>query len=268
MDPKGRVALVTGAGHGLGEGLCTRLAANGAAGIIVVDIDSDAAAAVAEKVGGVAVPGDVSQEETLQRAVAVAEATYGRLDVLISNAGVGGGGGPFGSNESWLRVWGVNVMSNVFAARYALPGMLERGEGYLVSTASSNGITTSTSDMSYAATKHAQVAIAEWLAMVYGSRGIRVSCFCPRWMWTEMTKRSVANGVPPWLELAQVDGISAQEAADIVIAGMREERFLITTGADTIRDFRHKAEDFDSWIRQLQDWHDQLQPGVGALPQA
>jgi NAD(P)-dependent dehydrogenase (short-subunit alcohol dehydrogenase family) len=121
MDPKRRVALVTGGGHGLGEGLCTRLAANGAAGIIVVDIDSDAAAAVAEKVDGVAVPGDVSQEQTLQRAVAVAEATYGRLGVLISNAGVGGGCGPFGSNEAWLRVWGVNVMSNIFAARYSSP---------------------------------------------------------------------------------------------------------------------------------------------------
>jgi NAD(P)-dependent dehydrogenase (short-subunit alcohol dehydrogenase family) len=155
-------------------------------------------------------------------------------------------------------------MSNVYAARHALPGMLRRGEGYLLCTASSNGLTTSTTSMVYAATKHAQVACAEWLAMVYGSRGIRVSCFCPRWMWTDMTKRAVTGGVPPWLELAQQGGVTSERAADIVIEGMEAERFLITTGDDSLRDFRHKASDFDSWIRQLQDWHDQLQPDVGA----
>jgi NAD(P)-dependent dehydrogenase (short-subunit alcohol dehydrogenase family) len=263
MELAGKVTLVTGGGHGLGEGLCTRFAAHGARGVVVVDVDGDAAERMAAEVGGIAVRGDVSDEATLRQAVDVAESEYGRLDVVMSNAGVTGGGSPFGSNQAWDRVWGVNVMSNVYAARYALPGMLRRGEGYLLCTASSNGITTSTVDMSYAATKHAQVAMAEWLAMAYGSRGIRVSCFCPRWMWTEMTRRAVGPDTPPWLQLAQQGGISAEEAAEIVIAGMQEERFLITTGDDTLRDFRHKAGDFDSWIRQLQAWHDQLQPDVG-----
>ncbi|MGE0881118.1 MAG: SDR family NAD(P)-dependent oxidoreductase [Acidimicrobiia bacterium] len=264
MKLEGRVAIVTGGGHGLGEGLCKRFAASGAKGIVVVDIDGDAAEAVAKGVNGIALAGDVSVEATLKEAVARAETTYGRLDIVMSNAGIGGAtGGPFASDEIMAKMWGINVMSNVYAARHALPGMLRRGEGYLLCTASSNGITTSTSDMTYAATKHAQVAIAEWIAMAYGSRGIRVSCFCPRWMWTEMTRRATSDAVPPWLQLAQVGGVTSEEAADIVIAGMAEERFLITTGDDTVRDFRHKAEDFDSWIRQLQGWHDELQPDVG-----
>ena len=263
MELTGRVALVTGGGHGLGEALCVGFSASGARAVVVLDIDGESAEGVAERVGGLAVQGDVSDEASIRRAVALAEETFGRLDVVMSNAGVGGGGNPFSPNELWERVWGINVLSNVYAAGYALPGMIRRGEGYLLSTASSNGITTSTSDMSYAATKHAQVAIAEWLAMTYGSRGIKVSCVCPRWMWTEMTREATGEATPPWLQLAQVGGITAEEAADIVIAGIAEERFLITTGDDTLRDFRHKAEDFDSWIRQLQGWHDQLQPDIG-----
>jgi NAD(P)-dependent dehydrogenase (short-subunit alcohol dehydrogenase family) len=263
MDLTGKVTLVTGGGHGLGEALCNGFATHGARAIVVVDVDGEAAQRVAARVGGLALQGDVSDEATLRDAVSLAEGTFGRLDVVMSNAGVGGGGNPFSSNDLWARMWGINVMSNVYAARYALPGMIERGGGYLLCTASSNGITTSTSDMIYAATKHAQVAIAEWIAMTYGSRGIKVSCVCPRWMWTEMTRRATGGAVAPWLQLAQVGGITSQEAAEVVIAGMAEERFLITTGEDTVRDFRHKAQDFDSWIRQLQAWHDQLQPDIG-----
>jgi NAD(P)-dependent dehydrogenase (short-subunit alcohol dehydrogenase family) len=128
-------------------------------------------------------------------------------------------------------------------------------------------MTTSTGDLPYAVTKHAQVAVAEWLAMVYGTRGIGVTCFCPRWMWTDMSRRGLANAdaVPPALALAQVGGVTAEEAAARFIAGIEDDRFLVLTYHDVLDDFRAKADDFDAWIKRLQDWHDVVQPGVGRV---
>ena len=172
---------------------------------------------------------------------------------------------PFTPDEDWQRTWQVNVMSNVYAARAVLPGMLARGRGHLACTASSTGMTTSTGDLAYAATKHAQVAIAEWLAMVYGTRGIGVTCCCPRWMWTEMTRRAVADPdlVSPALKLAQVGGVTAEDAAALFVAGIEEDRFLVLTYHDVLDDFRERADDFEAWIGRLQEWHDVVQPEIG-----
>jgi NAD(P)-dependent dehydrogenase (short-subunit alcohol dehydrogenase family) len=263
MEFDGKVVVVTGGAHGLGEALCRTFAADGAT-VVVADLHVETAQSLAGELDGMSIAADVGREADVEALVKATESAYGRLDVFFSNVGVGVGGHPWTADETWERVWQVNVMSNVYAARHALPGMLARGEGYLASTASSNGITTSTSDLIYAATKHAQVAVAEWLAMVYGTRGIRVSVLCPRWMWTEMTRRATAGGdPPPWLQMAMVDGVTAEEAAAITIDALRREQFLITTGEDTIRDFRQKADDFDAWIRRLQTWHDELQPDIG-----
>jgi len=262
MEFDGKVVIVTGGAHGLGAALVRQFSAEGA-DVVVADIDLDAAREVATDVGGTAVAMDVGQEADVRRGIEETESEHGRVDVFFSNAGIGGGGHPWTPDATWERMWRVNVLSNVYAARHVLPGMLRRGEGYLASTASTTGITTSTSDLVYAATKHAQVAVAEWLAMAYGTRGIRVSVLCPRWMWTDMTRRATAGDVPPWLQLAMSGGVTAEEAAAITLAGLHDERFLIATGEDTLEDFRRKAEDFDGWIRRLQTWHDELQPDVG-----
>lgn len=268
MDIAGKVVVVTGGASGLGAALARAFVQHQAAGLVVADIDAAGARAVAAALGATAMTVDVGDEKQVADLVRRAEEQFGRIDIFVSNAGMSGGrASPFTPDDVWQRLWQVNVMSNVYAARYALPGMLARQQGYLICTASSNGITTSTSDIVYAATKHAQVAIAEWIAMVYGTRGIRSSAICPRWMWTGMTEASRGDpNLPEWLRMAQVGGITADEAAAIVVAGVREERFLITTGDDTLRDFRMKAADFDAWIRQLQHWHDEMQPDVGDVP--
>lgn len=264
MDFAGKVVIVTGGAHGLGEALCRAFAVRRAK-VVVADLDALAAAAVAAEIDGLAIRADVGIEDDVRNLVATAEALHGQVDVFFSNAGMGGGGHPWTADETWDLVWRVNVMSNVWAARYALPGMLARNEGYLACTASTTGITTSTSDLIYATTKHAQLAVAEWLAMVYGSRGIRVSALCPRWMWTEMTRRQTSSlgEVPAWLQMAMVGGVSAEEAAELTLQAMGGEQFLITTGDDTREDHRRKADDFDGWIQRLQTWHDLLQPEVG-----
>jgi NAD(P)-dependent dehydrogenase (short-subunit alcohol dehydrogenase family) len=264
MEFKGAIAIVTGGGDGLGEGICRALADAGASGIVVADAAGDKAGRVADDVGGVGVTCDVGVESEVAGLVARCIERFGRVDVVFSNAGIALSTHPFSADEQFERMWRVHVMSIVYLARHTIPEMIERGRGGFVVTASTDGVATSTGDMAYAITKHGQVAAAEWLAMVYGSRGIDVCCFCPAWMWTGMTRSYQGReDVPDWLRLAMTTGISAREAADILLEGAAAGHFLVTTAAQTILDMRRKAADFDSWITALQQWHDLLQPQVG-----
>lgn len=264
MDYAGKVAIVTGGADGLGAAICRRLATEGAAGIVVADIQATAAKRLADEIGGLAVEVDVGDENAVARLVEATEDRFGQVNAVFSNAGIIRGAHPFAADETFEQLWKVHIMSIVYLARHTFPGMLERGAGAFVVTASTDGITTSTGDLAYAITKHGQVAAAEWLAMVYGSRGIAVSCFCPGWMWTDMTRRFEGRqDVPAPYRMAISRAVSADEAARIVVDGTKSGRFLITTGDDTLRDLRHKARDFDGWIAQLRDWHDTLQPDVG-----
>src|SRR4029077_14086664 len=105
----------------------------------------------------------------------------GAIDLFCSNAGIGGGAGGIAlADADWQRTWQVNVMAHLYAARAVLPGMLARGSGYLLQTASAAGLLTQIGSAPYAVTKHAAVAFAEWLAVTYGDRGIKVSCLCPQ----------------------------------------------------------------------------------------
>lgn len=264
MDFAGAVVVVTGGADGLGAALCRRLMHEGAAGIVVADIDRPGAERVAAAVGGLAVNADVSSEEEIAGLVRQGEARFGQIDVVFSNAGIHRGAHPFAADETFDQLWRVHIMSIVYLARHTLPGMLARGKGGFVVTASTDGITTSTSDMAYAITKHGQVAAAEWLSMTYGTRGIDVSCFCPGWMWTGMTMPYRGRqDAPAGIRMAMRQAVSADDAASILVEGAKKRQFLITTAEDTTRDLQHKARDFDGWIAQLRAWHDTVQPEVG-----
>jgi NAD(P)-dependent dehydrogenase (short-subunit alcohol dehydrogenase family) len=264
VDFAGAVAVVTGGADGLGAAVCRRVADEGAAGVVVADIDREGAERVAAGVGGLAVEVDVSSEQGIIELVRQSEARFGQIDVVFSNAGIIRGAHPFAADETFDQLWRVHIMSIVYLARHTLPGMIARGKGGFVVTASTDGITTSTGDMAYAVTKHGQVAAAEWLSMAYGSRGISVSCFCPGWMWTGMTRPyQGAEDVPASIQMAMRRAVSAADAAAMLVEGVKKGQFLITTADDTMRDLRHKAADFDGWIAQLQAWHDTVQPDVG-----
>jgi NAD(P)-dependent dehydrogenase (short-subunit alcohol dehydrogenase family) len=255
MDMAGGVAVVTGGGNGIGRALARRFAAEGARGVAVVDRDADAAQAVALELGdqGLSLAADVSVEADIQRVVEATEERFGPIDLFCSNAGIGGGGDVDAPDEVWQSIWEINVMAHVYAARAVLPSMLARGEGYLLNTASAAGLLTNIGNMPYSVTKHAAVGLAEWLAITYGDRGIKVSCLCPQGVRTNMLLGAPGD---PSTEVVLAQGaIEPERVADAVIEGLREERFLILPHPEVSDYVRRKADDPDRWIagmRKLQ----------------
>jgi NAD(P)-dependent dehydrogenase (short-subunit alcohol dehydrogenase family) len=249
MQITDKVIVVTGGANGIGRALCRRFAAEGARGVVVADVDHDRARQVAGEIGALAVPTDVRVEAELVRLVEKATAAYGPIDLFCSNAGIAGEpGGAEVANEAWQRIWEINVMAHVYAARAVLPGMLARGQGYLLQTASAAGLLTQIGAAPYSVTKHAAVAFAEWLAITYGDRGIKVSCLCPQGVRTNMLLQE-SGGIG---EMLRAEAIEPNVVADAVVAALAEERFLILPHPQAAEYFRRKATDYDRWLRGMQ----------------
>ncbi len=214
-------------------------------------MNEEAVEAVADALGDVAtaVRTDVGREEDIRALVERAREVGGQVDVFISNAGVPGpDGGPLeADDEQWDRAWRINVMAHVWAARAVLPEMLERGDGYLVSTASAAGILTQVGALVYSTTKHAAVAIAEWLSITYGERGIKVSCVCPLGVRTPMLETALEDSVGG-AALLRDDLLEPSDVAEAVVAGMREERLLIFPHPQLAQYMAFKAGDNERWL--------------------
>jgi NAD(P)-dependent dehydrogenase (short-subunit alcohol dehydrogenase family) len=253
VEIRDRTIVVTGGGNGIGAALARRFAAGGARGVVVADIDGEAASAVAADIAGLAVQTDVGDESAVQRLVSAAEAAFGPIDLFCSNAGIGIPGGLEASNEDWQQIWDVNLMAHVYAARAVLPSMLERGEGYLLQTSSAAGLLTNIGAAAYSVTKHAAVALAEWIAVTYGDQGIKVSALCPQFVNTAMLDALGADpGVAAWIRQAAIE---AAVVAETVVQGLAEERFLILPHPEVSEFFLRKATDYDRWLdgmRRLQ----------------
>jgi NAD(P)-dependent dehydrogenase (short-subunit alcohol dehydrogenase family) len=248
MKIKDKVVVVTGGAHGIGRALCRRFAAEGAGGVVVGDLDGQGAATVAEEFAGLPVRVDVANEAEVIELVDQALARYGRIDLFCSNAGIGGiPGGVDIPNEFWERIWLVNVMAHVYAARAVLPGMLARGEGYLLQTASAAGLLTQIGAAPYAVTKHGAVAFAEWLSMTYGEAGIKVSCLCPQGVRTRMLLGEDGKRESFLLE----GSLEPEQVAEAVIQGLEAEQFLILPHPEVAEYFRRKADDYDRWLRGM-----------------
>jgi NAD(P)-dependent dehydrogenase (short-subunit alcohol dehydrogenase family) len=253
MELSGKVAVVTGGANGIGRALARRFAAEGARGVVVVDLDAAGAAAVATEIGGLGLSANVSVEADIVSVVERAEDAFGPIDLFCSNAGIGGGGGIDATDEDWDNVWRVNLMAHVFAARAVVPAMVARGEGYLLNTASAAGLLTNIGNASYSVTKHAAVAFAEWLAITYGDQGLKVSCLCPQGVRTNMLL-GAAGDTAGQVVLAQ-GAIEPEDVAQAVVEGLAAERFLILPHPEVAEYVRRKAEDPDRWIagmRRLQ----------------
>lgn len=192
MDINGRIVVITGGGGGIGRAMAAAFAAADAGAVVVADIDGDAAERVAANLRSngheaLGLRCDVSEEADTIAVVDAAVAAYGHIDIFCANAGIVVPGGVEVLDAEWERIWDINVRSHVHAARAVLPAMLKRGEGYLINTASAAGLLTQIGSAPYAVTKHAAVALAEWLSITHGDAGIRVSCLCPQGVWTAMT---------------------------------------------------------------------------------
>ncbi len=246
MKLSGKHAVVTGGASGIGRALCRRFKAEGASGVVVADLDASGAKSVADEIGGLAVEVDVADEAQVKHLVETAEREYGPIDLLFSNAGIGLPGGVEVENEGWQKIWDINVMAHVFAARAVLPSMLGRGEGYIVSTASAAGLLSQIGSAPYAVTKHAAVALAEWLSVTYGDRGIRVSVLCPQAVRTAMTAGSQGGGV------AGVDGmLEPEDVAETVVQAIADERFLILPHPTVAEYMQRKTSDYERWLRGM-----------------
>jgi NAD(P)-dependent dehydrogenase (short-subunit alcohol dehydrogenase family) len=251
MELAGKVVVVTGGANGIGRALCRRFAGEGAAAVVVADLDADGAAAVAGEVGGLAVTTDVAVEADVVHLVDKATDAFGPIDLFCANAGIAVGGGAEATDEDWQRSWTVNLMAHVYAARALLPGWLARGQGYLLHTASAAGLLTNIGAAPYSVTKHGVVALAEWLSIAHGDAGLKVSCLCPQGVRTNM----LAGADPAMERLLWPAALEPEVVADAVVEGLRAERFLILPHPEVADYFRHKADDYDRWLagmRKLQ----------------
>ena len=256
MELAGKVAVVTGAASGIGKACATRFAAEGAK-VVVADLDGDGVKAVADDIGALGIAADVSVEADIKHLVAETEKQLGPIDLFFSNAGIGVEGSIFASDELWDRIWKVNTMAHVFAARAVVPGMLDRGEGYIVSTASAAGLLTQIGNASYAVTKHAAVALAEWLSVTYGDRGIKVSCLCPQGVNTNMLRGSTSDIDRASASAVRAGGdvLEPEQVAEAVVQAIRDETFLILPHPEVAEYLRRKTSDPDRWLagmRRLQ----------------
>ena len=254
MLVRDKIVVVTGAGSGIGRALCQRFAAEGARTVVVSDLNESLAKSVAAEFGGMAFKTDVGQEADIQNLVQEVTEQAGPIDLFCSNAGIILNGGPEVPDSEWNRIWQVNVMSHVFAARAVLPSMLERGEGYLLQTASAAGLLTQIGSAPYSVSKHAAVGFAEWLAITYACKGIKVSCLCPQGVRTDMLDLA-KGGIAEHLRESAID---PEEVAESVIVGLAAEKFLILPHAEVADYFRHKGEDYERWLRGLRRLQDRF----------
>lgn len=250
MEIRSKVVVVTGAGSGIGAALARRFAGEGPAALVLADIDMDAASLVAEDLGGAAVLTDVSDPESNRQLIEGVEDRFGPIDLFCANAGIGMVGDEQDDPEAWDRMWRVNVMSHVHAARHLIPSWRARGEGYFLATVSAAGLLTNLKAAEYSVTKHAALAFAEWLSVTYGDEGIKVSALCPQFVNTPLLAGSEA-----FRALGGDHTLEPEAVADAVVAGIAEERFLILPHPEVEGYFQNKANDYDRWLggmRKLQ----------------
>jgi len=262
MRLEGKVALVTGAGRGIGRALCREFRRRGAEGIVVADLDGDLARATAAELGGLGLRCDVGDPVAVADMVRAAEAHYGRVDVLVSNAGFGAQALDLDDalsapDVAWQRMWDVHVMSHARACRALLPGMLARGCGCLVNVASAAGLLSQAGDTPYSVTKHAAVGLAESLAITYGDRGIGVAVACPQYVATAITglDESIAPGTLPGV-------LTVEQAATAIADGIERGTFLILTHPEVLGYFQRKASDYERWLGGMRRVRDGLRAGA------
>ncbi|MGH8980424.1 MAG: SDR family oxidoreductase [Acidimicrobiales bacterium] len=257
MEIEGKVVVVTGAASGIGRALCQRFATEGAVGIAVADLDEAGARAVADAVGRagprtIAVGIDVAVDAEVVALVERVEAELGPIDLFCSNAGIAIPGGAEVPDEQWERIWAVNVMAHVYAARALVPRMAARGGGYLLQTASAAGLLTNLGSAPYSVTKHAAVAMAEWLSITHADDGIKVSCLCPQGVRTPMLLGGVDAEDPAAASVVAAGELLEPEAvAEAVVEALREERFLILPHPEVADYARRRGEDPERWLRGM-----------------
>jgi NAD(P)-dependent dehydrogenase (short-subunit alcohol dehydrogenase family) len=253
-----KVAIVTGGGGGIGSALAERLAAEGAK-VVVTDLDGTGLESIVRRINAehrgaaLALQADASDDAQIASVIDVAERTFGPVDLYFANAGVAAGDELEPDETVWDLAFDVNVRAHIRATRRLIPGWIERGEGYFVSTASAAGLLTQIGSAPYSVTKHAAVGFAEWLSVTYGDRGVRVSCLCPMGVNTKLLTDDGALSAT-----AARSVLEPSEVAECVLAAMEAEQFLILPHPEVLEMYRHKGADYDRWIRGMRRYQASL----------
>jgi NAD(P)-dependent dehydrogenase (short-subunit alcohol dehydrogenase family) len=246
MQLQDKIIVITGAASGIGRAMAHRFAREGAKRIVCADVNNVGARVVAAEVDGVAFATNVAKEDDVRHLVEKVEHDVGPIDLFCSNAGIGVGGGAEAMNDAWQRIWDINVMAHVWAARHVIPRMIARGGGYLLNTSSAAGLLSQIGSAPYAVTKHAAVGLAEWLAITHGDHGIKVSVLCPQAVRTAMTAAN-PDGV------ASIDGMMEPETvAEACVRAIEKEDFLILPHPEVLEYMRRKTGDYNRWIAGMQ----------------
>jgi len=241
VNLKDKVAVITGAASGIGRAAALRFKKEGAAGLVLGDLSFEKM----KDIDGVPVKCDDSKESDIQNLVGEAEKRFGRVDVFFSNAGIFQAGDVHAPDADWERNWKIHVMAHVYAARAVVDKMIARGGGYFLVTASAAGLLNIVESATYCVTKHGAVAFAEWLAIAYGRRGLRVSCLCPQAVITGMYQRDGGS--------AGVDGaLTVEPVMDEIVKTMAAERFLVLPHPKVLDYMRVKTGDYDRWLGGMQ----------------
>jgi len=248
MKVSGKIVVVTGGANGIGRALAEMFHREGAAKVVVADLDAAGAKSVADSIGGASFACDVGKESDIRHVIEETEKQFGPIDLFCSNAGIIGDFDPVSENaggspdERWAKAWAVNVMSHVYAARHLIPRMKARGGGYFLNTVSAAGLLSQVGSAAYSTTKHAAVGFAENLAISHRADNIRVSILCPQGVETDMIR-----GMPKGPQ--SVDGnLMPDDVARAAVEGVDRETFLILPHPQVIDYMRKKTENYDRWI--------------------
>jgi len=262
MDLIDKIIVVTGAGSGIGRALAKRFVEKGARAVVCTDLSAESAAETAAMIGGCASSCalDVADENAIEQLVENTENKIGGIDIFVSNAGYGQAGGLDLSTESWQRMMNVHTWSHLAAARAVIPGMLKRGGGYLLNTASAAGLLTQINSGPYAVSKHAAVAFAEWVSINYGEQGIGVSVLCPQAVRTNIGGAATNKVRRNNTSQASGDGVLEPEfVADACIEAIYEGRFLVLPHPEVETYFQRKASDYDRWLGGMRRLKERLE---------
>lgn len=261
MHFAGKTAIITGAAQGIGKALAIRFLQNGAK-IMIADRSVARLSKTAQELDVSYFECDVRKESDVEALVKETNQQLGSVDVFCSNAGLAygeEGNSTSASNDQWQTSFDVHVMAQVYAARHTLPFMIKRGEGHIINMASAAGLLSQIGDAAYSATKHASIGFSESLAITHGTDGIKVSVICPEYIATELT------GYKDNDEHSLSDGtISVSKAADIIMEGIINEQFMITTHEGTLPSFKRKSDNYEHWISGMQKLRGKIINAVGS----
>jgi len=263
--------VVTGAGSGIGAALCMRFAEEGPRAIALVDLDAAALdRSLQELTQGFPQVDltshlvDVSQESEVIDLIHTVTESSGTIDLFCGNAGIGTALGLEAPNQVWQSTLDVNLMAHVYAARALMPAWLDRGRGYYLLTASAAGLLTNLGDAPYSVSKHGAVALAEWMSITYGDRGIGVSCLCPQGVRTPLLFPEMKASVAPDSDAASspedavaLAVVRAQrilepsEVAESVVAALATEQFLILPHEEVAAYEQARASNRERWLTAM-----------------